>query len=74
MSVPNVIKFQTIKLQDYYLSSISERVYAEERTMVVPSKGELLHRRRLRKMQSKGFLQRAAMKVSELFQRDRMAS
>jgi hypothetical protein len=74
MSAQNVIKFQTIKLQDYYISSISERVYSEDQTISVHNKGELSHRRRLRKMQSKGFLQRAAMKVSELFQRDRIAS
>jgi hypothetical protein len=74
MSAQNVIKFHTIKLQDYYISSIAERVYSEDQTMSVHSKAELSHRRCLRKMQSKGFLQRAAMKVSELFQRDRIAS
>jgi hypothetical protein len=74
MSAQNVIKFQTIRLQEFYLSSISERIPSEEQTITLHSRDELSHRRRLRKMQSKGFLQRAAMKVSELFQRDRIAS
>jgi hypothetical protein len=71
MSSQNGIKFQTIKLQDFYLSSIFETACCDEPIFTMQSADELSHRRRLRKMQSKGFLQRAAMKVSELF---RMAS
>lgn len=74
MSAQNVIKFQSIKVQDYYLNCLSEGAYNPQDSITLHSTDELAHRRRLRKMANKGFLQRAAMRVSELFSRDRLAS
>ena len=74
MSAQNVIKFQSIRLQEYYLTAVSERAQSAEKVVANHNHDEFAHRRRLRKMQGKNFLVRAAMVVGELFTGKRLAA